>query len=219
MTKRGQSIAGRTLRGNGRSERREAVIGDRAPRRSLKIERGDADLRGGGRLDGFEGKHEHFSVGRGRRRLVRDADENRAVRVDAVAEASRLFRAEIATGPNRNGFEDSRVETQLHRRRVDLLTRGHAQRDVEARARPRARRALPPELRRGGLARYRVVGGGSSLSGGRDQFCHRGRRRKSRYGGRRFRLRRSALAGELLFLERAELQGLTRAGRNVNEAR
>src|SRR6267143_420329 len=198
----------RTLRGNGRSERREAVVGDRAARRSLKIERGDADLRGSRRLDGLEGEHEHFGVGRGRRRLVRDADENRAVRVDAVAETSGLLRAEIATGPNRHGFEDRRVETQLHRRRADLLARGHAQGHVEARTRSRARRPFPPELRGPGLAWDRIVGQGGSRSGSGDQFCDWRLRRR---GTRHSRRRRSALRGELLFLERAELHRLTRA--------
>src|SRR6267378_3269113 len=198
----------RTLRGNGRSERREAVVGDRAARRALKVERGYADLRGSRRLDGLEGEHEHFSVGRGRRRLVRDADEDRAVRVDSVAETSCLFRAEIAAGSNRHGFEHRGIEAYLHRSRADLLARRYAQGHVEARARPRARRPLPPELRGLGLAWARVVGQGGSRSGSGDQFCDWRLRRR---GTRHSRRRRSALRGELLFLERAELNRLTRA--------
>ena len=49
-TKRGQAIAKVNLRGDGRLERGEAAVGDRATRRALKIERGDADLRGGRRI-------------------------------------------------------------------------------------------------------------------------------------------------------------------------
>src|SRR5260221_13740650 len=130
-----QSIVKSNLRNDRRLEWSETAVCDRAARRALKVERGDADLGGGARLDGLESEHEHFGVGGGSGRLVRDADENRAVRADAVAETSCLFCAEIATGPNRHGFEDSRVETQLHRRRANLLARGHAQRDVEAGAR------------------------------------------------------------------------------------
>src|SRR5438034_7452472 len=100
--KRGQSIA-RNLRNDRRLERSEAAVCDRAARSALKVERRDADFRRGGRLDGFEREHEHFGVGGGSGSLVRDTDENRAVRVDAVAETSRLFCAEIATGPNRHG--------------------------------------------------------------------------------------------------------------------
>src|SRR5213594_4446083 len=96
-----------------RLKRSDAAVCDRAARCALEVERGDADLRGGGRLDGFESEHEHFGVGGGSGSLVRDADENRTVRVDAVAEASRLFGAEVAPGHNRHGFEDSRVEAQL----------------------------------------------------------------------------------------------------------
>src|SRR6266853_3413995 len=92
----GQSIVKVNLGNDGRLERNEAAVRDRAARRALKVERGDADLRGLRRPDGFEGEHEHFGVGRGRRRPVRDSDEDRAVRVDSVAEASRLFCAEIA---------------------------------------------------------------------------------------------------------------------------
>src|SRR5882672_1948315 len=88
------------LRNDRRLEWSETAVCDRAARRALKVERGDADLRGGARLDGLESEHEHFGVGGGSGCLVRDADENRAVRVDAVAESSCLFCAEIATGPN-----------------------------------------------------------------------------------------------------------------------
>src|SRR2546425_4602482 len=102
----------------------DAAVAVRAARRSLKIERGDADLRGGRRLDGLEGENEHFGVGRGRRRLVRDADEDRAVRVDTVAETSCLFRAEIAARSNRHGFEHRGIVAYLHRSRADLLARG-----------------------------------------------------------------------------------------------
>src|SRR5882762_6931042 len=133
MIKVGTSLP--ALRNDRRFERSETAVCDRAARRALKVEGGDADLRCGNRLDGFEGEHEHFGVGGGSGSLVRDADENRAVRIDAVAEASRLFRAEVASWPNRHGFEDSRIETQLHRRGADLLARGHAQGHVEARAR------------------------------------------------------------------------------------
>src|SRR6267143_153086 len=207
MIKVGTSLP--ALGNDRRLERSETAVCDRAARRALKVEGGDADLRCGNRLDGFEGEQEHFGVGGGSGSLVRDADENRAVRVDAVAEASRLFGAEVASGPNRHGFEDSRIETQLHRRSADLLARGYAQGHVEARARPRARRPLPAQLRRRGLAGYRVVSG-SSRSGRRDQLCRRRRRRKGLDGAGRSRLKRPA-GGELPFLECAELQGLTRA--------
>src|SRR6266849_4390695 len=173
-----KSIAKVNLGNDGRLERGDAAVCDRAARRSLKIERGDADLRGSRRLDGLEGEHEHFGVGRGRRRLVRDADENRAVRVDAVAETSCLFRAEIAARSNRHGFEHRGIEAYLHPSRADLLARGHAQGHVEARTRPRARRPLPPELRRLRLSRAQVAGQGGSEWGGGGQFCHRRRRRR-----------------------------------------
>ena len=52
------------LGSDGRSERREAVVGDGATRRALKVERGHADLSRGDRLDGFEGEDEHLRVGR-----------------------------------------------------------------------------------------------------------------------------------------------------------
>src|SRR5258706_12650668 len=198
----------RTLRGNGRSERREAVVGDRAARRALKVERGHADLSGGDRLDGLEGEDEHLRVGGRSGRLVRNADEYRAVGVDAVSEAAGLFNAEIAARANRHGFENGRVETQLHRRRAYLLARGDPQRHVEARARPRARRPFPPELRGPGLCRaVRYRNPGSSRG---NQFCHR--------GGWRSRRWRSTLRAEHLVLEGAERQRLAGPGSKVDEA-
>src|ERR1700757_2536550 len=86
------------LGNDGCLERTEAAVCDRASRCALQVERRDADLRRGGRLDGFEREHEHFGVGGGSGSLVRDADEYRAIRVDQVAEISRLSRAEIAPG-------------------------------------------------------------------------------------------------------------------------
>src|SRR5260221_9917252 len=199
------SVRQENLGGNGRSERREAVVGDRAARRTLKVERGHADLRGGDRLDGFEGEDEHLRVGGRSGCLVRNADEYRAVGVDAVSEAAGLFNAEIAARANRHGFENGRVETQLHRRRAYLLARGDAQRHVEVRARPRARRPFPPELRGPGLSRAVRPGNPGSSRG--NQFHHRGSWRSRQW--------RSTLRAELLILESAELQRLARPGRKV----
>src|SRR5260221_9837356 len=57
-----QSIVKSNLRNDRGLEWSETAVCDRAARRALKVERGDADLRGGG-LDGFEREHEHFGVG------------------------------------------------------------------------------------------------------------------------------------------------------------
>src|SRR5258708_13064996 len=100
-TKRHQSVVKVNLGSDGRLERGEAAVGDRATRRALQVERGHADLRGGDRPDGFEGEHEHLRVGGRSGCLIRNADENRAVGVDAVSEAAGLFHPAIPARPNR----------------------------------------------------------------------------------------------------------------------
>src|SRR5690349_20568491 len=81
-----------------RLERAERRVRDRPPRGPLQVERRDAQLRRGPRLDRLEREHEQLRVvGRGRRGAIRHADVDRPLAVDAVAEV-RAVGAEIASG-------------------------------------------------------------------------------------------------------------------------
>src|SRR5690242_8937664 len=94
------------LRGDGRPEWSKPVVRDRAPRRSLKIERGDADLCGRRRLDGLEGEHQHLGIRGGGGILVGDTDEDRAFWIHSVPEVSGAHGAEVAAGSHRHRLED-----------------------------------------------------------------------------------------------------------------
>src|SRR5262245_35451730 len=68
------------------AERRDLLVGDRAPGDALRAERAHAELGSRAALDGLE-RHDHqLRIARRRRRLRSRADEDRARRIDAVAE-------------------------------------------------------------------------------------------------------------------------------------